>query len=101
MTQIQKYAGGMNLKVALRTSEYGFPRPTIDLRAPKGTPTRIVNAVLHQIAAAVEMATPERERWVVRADIYENRVDLELAVADAAEADRGLAVLVQVAKAAR
>jgi hypothetical protein len=47
-------------------SRYGTAEPQIEIRLPKGTSHRLVSAALHQLAADVELATPERERWIVQ-----------------------------------
>lgn len=62
----------------------------------KGTSYRIVKAALHELAADVELATPERERWIVQTESFydaRGRVYLELADATPAEAERGMAML--------
>ena len=75
---------------------YGTPEPQIALRFPKGTSYRVVKAALHKLAADVELATPERERWIVQTESFydaRGRVYLELADATPAEAERGMAML--------
>jgi hypothetical protein len=55
-----------------------------------------VSAALHKLAADVELATPERERWSVQTESFydaRGRVYLELADATPAEAERGMALL--------
>ena len=55
-----------------------------------------MSAALHKLAADVELATPERERWIVQAETFydsRGRVYLELADATPAEAERGMAML--------
>ena len=50
----------------------------------------------HKLAADVELATPERERWIVQTESFydaRGRVYLELADATPAEAQRGMALL--------
>ena len=77
-------------------SRYGTAEPQIEIRLPKGTSHRLVSAALHKLAADVELATPERERWIVQTEsFYEarGRVYLELADATPAEAERGMAML--------
>jgi hypothetical protein len=47
-------------------------------------------------AADLELATPERERWIVQTESFydaRGRVYLELADATPAEAERGMALL--------
>ena len=77
-------------------SRYGTAEPQIEIRLPKGTNHRLVNAALHKLAADVELATPERERWIVQTESFydaRGRVYLELADATPAEAARGMALL--------
>ena len=77
-------------------SRYGTPEPQIALRFPKGTSYRVVKAALHKLAADVELATPERERWIVQTESFydaRGRVYLELADATPAEAERGMGML--------
>ena len=55
-----------------------------------------MSAALHKLAADVELATPERERWIVQTESFydaRGRVYLELADATPAEAERGMAML--------
>ncbi len=81
-------------------SRYGTPEPQIEIRLPKGASHRQLSAELHRLAAEVELATPERERWLVQTERFydgRGRVYLELADGSAAEAERGMAVLEQVA----
>ena len=62
----------------------------------KGTRLRRVSAALRQLAAGVELATPERGRWIVQTESFYDapgRVYLELADAMPAEAERGMAML--------
>ena len=77
-------------------SRYGTAEPQIEIRLPKGTSHRLVSAALHKLAADVELATPERERWIVQTESFydaRGRVYLELADATPAEAERGMAML--------
>jgi hypothetical protein len=55
--------------------------------------------VLHKLAAEVELATPEREGWIVQTESFydaRGRVYLELADVTPAEAERGMAFLKQL-----
>lgn len=83
------------LQVALETSRYGTPEPSVLVRFPSRTHFRAGHAALHELAAAVERATPPAEGWVVQLEPGDNRARLylELATADPAETDRGLALL--------
>jgi hypothetical protein len=77
-------------------SRYGSPEPQIEIRLPKETSHRFVSAALHKLAAEVELATAERERWIVQTESFydaRGRVYLELADATPAEAARGMAML--------
>ena len=77
-------------------SRHGTAEPQIEILLPKGTNHRLVNAALHKLAAEIELATPERERWIVQTESFydaRGRVYLELADATPAEPERGLALL--------
>lgn len=89
----------MTKTVSQGESCYGTSEPQIALRFPKGTSCRVVKAVLHKLAADVELATPANERWCVNTEDYNEsgRVYLELADATPAEAARGMALLEKVA----
>ena len=55
-----------------------------------------MSAAIHKLAADLELATPERERWSVPTETFydaRGRVYLELADATPAEAERGMALL--------
>lgn len=91
----------MTITVSLAKSEYGTPRPELEIRLPKGTHFRQVSAALHVIAARIELATPVREGWVVEtAALYDagGRIWLELVKGDDAEAERGMALLRTLAR---
>ena len=51
-------------------SRYGTAEPQIEIRLPKGTSHRLVNAALHKLAADVEPATPTRESRFVQTDNF-------------------------------
>lgn len=77
-------------------SRYGTAEPQIEIRLPKGTSHRPVSAANHKLAADVELAAPERERWVVQTESFydaRGRVYLERADATPAEAERRMALL--------
>jgi len=77
-------------------SRYGTAEPQIELHLPKGASHRLVSAAIHKLAADLELATPERERWVVQTECFYDacgRVYLELADATPAEAERAMAML--------
>ena len=81
-------------------SRHGTAEPHVEIRLPKGTSHRLVSAALHKLAADVELATPERERWIVQTESFydaRGRVYLELADAAPAEAARGMAMLRKLA----
>lgn len=55
-----------------------------------------MSAALHKLSAEVELATPERERWIVQTESFydaRGRLYLEFADATPAEAERGMAML--------
>ena len=77
-------------------SRYGTPEPQVEVRLPKGTSFRRLQAALHRLAAEIELATPARESWVVQTEATSDergRVYLELADGNEPEAARGLALL--------
>ena len=89
---------GITLKVEMRKSEYGTPRPTLAVRAPKGTHWRKVGA-LHLIAAIVEAETPARERWLAQIGSRpDGSVYLELLEGTEEEAQRGIEFLAGLAE---
>ena len=93
-----------NLTTKLTTARYGTLQPQIEVRLPKGTHYRALNATLHRLAADIECATPENEGWVVTTEFFcDDRgvIALELADGTAAEAQRGMAILAQITTAAR
>lgn len=89
--------------VVLEESSCGTPQPTIRLRATKGAHRRGFMAFLHQVAAAVELASiPGARGWIVQIahdSNYTNipgecgRVYLELGDGTPAEAERGMQTL--------
>jgi hypothetical protein len=79
---------------------FSLPEPQIEVTVPTPEDRRRLSAALHQLAAAVELATPARERWLVQIEHFSDthgRVYLELMRATPEEAARGMAVLNQVA----
>ena len=90
----------MLMNTTIEKSRYGCPQPQIELFFDQDTSTREANAILHQLAAAVERATLPAERWIVQVEGWNagGRVYLELHDATPAEAKRGLATLERVAK---
>lgn len=73
-------------------SRYGTAEPQIEIRLPKGTSHRLVSAPLHKLAADVELATPERERWIVQTErFYDARSRVYLELAGRRDARRGRA----------
>ena len=85
-------------------AQYGTPEPQLEIRFPKGAHHRQVGAAIHKLAAEVELATPEHERWIVETEtLYEGRgrVYLELADGTPAEAERGMAMLKKLVEQSR
>ncbi|WP_437298192.1 hypothetical protein [Sorangium sp. So ce426] len=75
---------------------HGTAEPQIELGLSKGTSHSLVTAALNKLDAAVELTTPECDRWIVHtASVYDARgyVYLELADVTRAEAERGMAML--------
>ncbi|MFI5298632.1 MAG: hypothetical protein ACHREM_11080 [Polyangiales bacterium] len=90
---------GATLTAKMAESRYGNPEPRIDVRMPKGTHYRKLSAVVHMLAAELELATPTHERWCVQTDATSDeygRVYLELSDSTDAEAKRGLELMKQV-----
>ena len=84
------------------TSRTGTPQPSIEVRMPRGTHYRVLTAMLHRVAADVEIATAPHERWVVQTNAVlgtRGWVSLELADGTPKETERGLAVLRNVVAA--
>lgn len=93
--------GSVKMLVSLAQSEWGTPEPQIELRVPKGTHYRKLDAALHALAAELELATPASETWVVGIQAFNDdrgRVYLELVKGEAAEAQRGMEMLRRIAK---
>jgi hypothetical protein len=86
------------LSASMGRYRYGT-RPEVEVRFPRGTPTRNVTAGLYSLAALVELATPPHERWLVGVDTSDDEVahvHLELMDDTDEEAARGLALLKRV-----
>ena len=75
-------------------SQFGTLQPQVHF-LPAGGTYRTANATLYRFAAAVELATPATEGWVVCINQEYGRVYLELLEGSDAEALRGIAVLNQ------
>lgn len=87
---------GASCTARLGRSRYGTLLPHIEVRLPRGSHFRLMKAALHQLAAAVESATPRSERWLVQVEPVSDalgHVSLELVDGTEAEAQRGLALL--------
>lgn len=89
------FAFQASCKARLGASRCGTPQPTLEVRLPRGAHFRQLHTVLHLLAAAVEQATPARERWLVQLEGHDTLgyVYLELIDGSDAEARRGLALL--------
>jgi hypothetical protein len=70
------------MTVSLGQSQYGTPRPQIELRFPGGTSHRHLKAAVFSLAARIELATPEKEGWVVTFEAGEDRAWVWLEVID-------------------
>ncbi|ABF88219.1 hypothetical protein MXAN_1822 [Myxococcus xanthus DK 1622] len=88
------------MMVGQRTARHGIPQPYIEVRFPKDTRQRTLDAALHRLYADIELATPESESWDVRIeqlpDVFSfsgGRVYLELAEGTPVEAERAMALL--------
>ena len=100
-TKQSKTTTGARLTAHLGESSYGNPQPMLALEMPADATHRACNAALHRAAALVEEATPAHEGWIVQLDHDHGQcgaVYLELVKANKDEADRGVAVLENVAR---
>jgi len=83
-------------------NQHGHPEPGIEVHFSEGLDFRKQHAVLHLLAAAVELATPPEEGWIARlvaaSGIGAGWVYLELLHASDEEARRGLQVLQRVSQ---
>jgi hypothetical protein len=94
------YVRDPNMEVAILASRLGIREPQLEVQLPHGSSYRAVNAELHKLAAAVELATPAHERWIVHTEPFyggRGRVYLELFEGSAAEIARAMAVLKKLA----
>ena len=96
-TALARNLQNATLRIAMRTSYYGRPQPTVEARFPPGTHRRHSSAALQTLAAIVELATPPAERWNVvieQPSEEEGTVSLDLsAPTPEEEARRGLEFL--------
>ncbi len=87
------------ITISISTSQYGTSQPEIRVHFPLHTGWRRSSALLHQIAAEVELATSSLEGWIVNLEAKSDehgRIYLELFKGDDTEARRGLALLRKV-----
>lgn len=91
------------IEVKLVTSSFGNLQPQIEFLVPQGTHHRRISALLHQVAAEVELRTPEHEKWCVEIAAHSmgGSVHLELLKATPAEAERGMKLLQTLANVLR
>jgi len=94
----------MNAEVftaCLGTSSEGKPEPRIDFHMPAGVEYGTAMTWIEKVSGAVELATPNGERWEIYLGYFREfssgRVLLELAEGTAAEAERAMAILRSVA----
>lgn len=93
MNKIPKNA---TITVELVTSQYGTLAPTLRVTMPVGSNHRHCSAVLHHLAAELELAIPAREAWPVtvqRSSDYRGTIEIELMKGTPAEAERAMGVL--------
>jgi hypothetical protein len=91
-------ARAAHLTVAV-TRRGAVPEPRLTPAFAPGADFRACRAAVYRLAAAVELATPGRERWIVQSTAW--HVALELFLGDEAEVARAVAVLEAVARAER
>lgn len=95
---------GVALVVEVGASRFGTPQPRLSVRASRGVSHRRVAAALHLVAALAEVETPASEGWGIE---IERRTDesgwvwLDLLDGSVEEAERGAALLHQVARRLR
>ena len=101
MNEITKKAlEGAAVTVERAKSGFWVPRTQIEVRLARGAHHRRLLAALHLLAAEVEGATPQGERWCVQMDATSDErgiVYLELLAGSEGEAERGLALLRAIA----
>ena len=84
------------LHAKMGESRCGILQPEVEVRFDRGSHYRKSNAALHALAAAIELATPTNEGWIVQVNSHSDEVGfvyLELARGDQGEARRGLELL--------
>jgi hypothetical protein len=98
----RKAARQERLHAELVETRYGTPQPQIKLSGDRGENQRAISAELHQLAAAVELATMKTtDTWnveLVQDHDTIGRVQLHLVEGDAAEAERGMALLTKIVR---
>ena len=89
-------------EVSMGESEHGTPRPQILARFSSTARGRVARATALRLAAEVELATPDHERWCVTIEEPSDdrrihyRVMIETLSGTAAEATRALKILERV-----
>jgi hypothetical protein len=93
----------MNLVRALATltaeitkSASGSLTPTLRVALPKNANFRHCKALLHSLAAELELAIPSNEKWCVtvnQSSDYRGNIELELMTSTTQEAERAMATL--------
>ena len=86
----------MTKKATLVTSQYGNPQPQIEVKFPKGTSHRTINAEIYKLAAEIESASAN-EQWVVVPDPQVCKVCLELMHATESETGAAMTLLDRIA----
>ena len=86
----------MTKTATLVTSQYNNPQPQIEMKFPKGTSHRIINAEIYKLAAEIESASIS-EQWVVVPDPHVCKVYLELMYATEREANAAMVMLDKIA----
>ncbi len=92
---------GTTVTIEAATSRYGNAQPQVTVQMPRGTHYRRLSAALYELAAKIERATPEYERWVLAVEATSDergRIYLELSDASEEEAARALEVLRKAAR---
>lgn len=95
-TTLYELLKSATINVELTSSRYGTPSPTLRLTMPKTRNHRETSALMHMLAAEVELAIPDDETWPVTVEHTGNRVgtvSIELIKGTAEEAKRAMAFL--------
>ena len=95
-TALIRNLNAATMTISISESRHGTRRPQVAVTLPRGSCPRKTSAVLHTVAAVLELATQTEDRWCVVVDHVSDHtgcVYVELSDDTFAEADRALAML--------